>query len=346
MNMNNVLSFVSIVLLLCGILLGCGSSEEEETRISGKQAPEDTLSKTGHVQESVQSSPLPSQVVAIVNGEEITTSELVERLHVATSQLDKTSAIDQYTLNRLRENALQEIVNKRLIAQKATEQNVTVTDEEFQQLVQQVQEEYTSTDIRQILQDQGQSYDEWERDQREALLLEKLIDLNMTSLITVSPDEIRQYYERNQEKYDHSAQVRASQILVYDESTARTALEDIRSGIDFGSVAEKYSESPDANAGGDLGFFDGGTMPPEFDEVIFSLNMGEVSDIVKTPYGYQIFKLTGQREAHRVSFEEVKTSIEQMLKKQKRMFAIDLWMVELQNNAKIVLNHSAIKQVK
>jgi parvulin-like peptidyl-prolyl isomerase len=272
-------------------------------------------------------------------------SELAERLHIATRQLEETSAPDEYTLNRLRETALKELIEKRLITQKAREQNVTVTEEEFQQFVQQVQDEYNGTDIRAILEEQEKSYDEWEQAQREAILLDKLIDINMKTMIVVTPEEIQQYYEQNKGKYDHPAQVRASQILTYEEEVARKALQEIRSGTDFAQIAEKYSESPDAKNGGDLGFFAKGVMPPEFDEVIFSMKMGEVSDVIKTPYGYQIFKLTGQREAHRVSFEEVKDQIENMLKKQKQMFVVDLWMNELQSNAKILLNHKAIKQV-
>jgi parvulin-like peptidyl-prolyl isomerase len=161
----------------------------------------------------------------------------------------------------------------------------------------------------------------------------------------VAPEEVRQYYERNKEKYDHPAQVRASQILTYDEATARKALQEIQAGAEFAHVAHKYSESHDAQHGGDLGFFEQGVMPPEFDEVIFSLNMGEVSEVIKTPYGYQIFKLTGQRDAHRTSFEEAKDQIATLLQQQKRMVAADLWLAELRENATILLHQEVIKQV-
>ena len=168
----------------------------------------------------------------------------------------------------------------------------------------------------------------------------------MQSMITVAPQEIAQYYERRKDKYDYPAQVRASQILTYEEQAAQAALQEIRSGKPFEEVAKAYSESEDAAQGGDLGFFASGVMPPEFDEVIFSLNIGQVSDVAHTPYGYQIFKLTDRRDAHRVSFEEAKPLIETFLKKQKRMFAIDLWMVELESKAKIVINQKMIMQVK
>jgi parvulin-like peptidyl-prolyl isomerase len=246
----------------------------------------------------------------------------------------------------LREDALTELVARTLVAQRAREHNVTVSDEDMQQVIQRVQEEYGGTDIQEIVAEQGKSYENWLQSQRETILRENVFDVEMGSVVTVSPEEVQQYYERNKEQYDHPAQVRASQILTYEHSVAEQALQAIRQGEEFATIARNYSESEDAQNGGDLGFFGRGVMPPEFDEVIFSLTMGEVSDIVQTPYGYQIFKLTGQREAQRSDFEDVKDQIASMITQQKRMMAIDLWMLELQKNAKIVLNLPVIKQVK
>lgn len=256
-----------------------------------------------------------------------------------------SSPLDEYTLNQLRSTVLEELIKKRLIAQKARGEHLTVTDEEFQQFVQQVQKEYDGANIQEILAQQGKAYEVWAQAQREALLLDKLVDADMGPFTAVTPEEVQNYYERNKEKYDHPAQVRASQILTYEESVAQKALQEIRNGTDFRKVAEIYSESADAANGGDLGFFARGLMPSEFDNVIFSLKMGELSDIIKTPYGYQIFKLTGQREAHRMSFEEAKEQIYNLLKKKKRMVAVDLWLSELRVKAKIVLNYDVIKQV-
>ena len=341
--MKHLYCIVSVVVcIICFVTFGCGSREEEPDH-SEKEASENEVSLES--QESETSS-LPEGAVAVVNGQAITQQEFAERLHAALEQLELSSPPDEYTLNQHREKALTELIDKTLIAQQAKVQKITLTDEEFQRVVKRVQDEYGGEDIQAILQEQGKSYDEWEKAQRESLLLDKLIDLSMDSMVTVSDEEVRQYYEQNKDKYDYPAQVRARQILVYEQKIAEQALQEIQSGTDFAEVAKKYSESPDAQNGGDLGFFAKGDMPPEFDEVIFSLKMGEVSEVVKTPYGYQIFKLTGQREAHRVSFEDAKEQIKTMLRKQKRMFAFDFWIAETRENSEIILNQKLIKQVK
>ena len=341
--MKHLYCIVSVVVcIICFVTFGCGNREEEPDH-SEKQASENEVSL--EPQESETSS-LPEGAVAVVNGQAITQQEFAERLHAALEQLELSSPPDEYTLNQHREEALTELIDKTLIAQQAKVQKITLTDEEFQRVVKRVQDEYGGEDIQAILQEQGKSYDEWEKAQRESLLLDKLIDLSMDSMVTVSDEEVQQYYERNKDKYDYPAQVRASQILAYEKNIAEKALQEIQSGADFAKVAEKYSESPDAENGGDLGFFAKGAMPPEFDKVLFSLKMGEVSEVIKTPYGYQIFRLTGQREAHRVSFEEAKNQIKAMLKKQKRMIAFDLWIEELQKNSKILLDQELVRQVK
>lgn len=336
-----VCALFGMALMLFAALAGCGSSGDAtdddllDDDLDGEPMPPANDAEA-----------LPDTVAAMVNGEDITVAEFSERLRAALQKLEQEAAPDEYAIRRLRETTLRDVIQRRLIAQQARQQQVSVSDEEFQAFLQHVRQEYDETDLQQILQEQGQSYAEWEMAQREDLLLKKLVDLNMQSMITVAPQEIAQYYERRKDKYDYPAQVRASQILTYEEQAAQAALQEIRSGKPFEEVAKAYSESEDAAQGGDLGFFASGVMPPEFDEVIFSLNLGQVSDVAHTPYGYQIFKLTDRRDAHRVSFEEAKPLIETFLKKQKRMFAIDLWMVELESKAKIVINQKMIMQVK
>ncbi|GAK59358.1 parvulin-like peptidyl-prolyl isomerase [Candidatus Vecturithrix granuli] len=335
-----VIALSLLIFFGIAVLGGCGS-QDNETDVREEL---DELLESQETATPAQTS-LPTDVAATVNGRTIPAQALAERLHVVIQEMDNSSDLDQYTLNRLRETALTELIENALIAQKARELKITVTDDELQQVIRQVQEEYNGSDIQAIVEEQGKSYEFWLKAQQETLLREKVFDVEMASMIAVTPEEVQQYYERNQEKYDHPAQARASQILVYDKSIAEKALQEIQQGADFAQIAQKYSESEDAQNGGDLGFFARGVMPPEFDEVIFSLKTGEVSNIVQTPYGYQIFKLTGEREAERIAFNEVKDQIAGVIKQQKRMMAIDLWLLDLQNNAKIVLNHQVIKEV-
>lgn len=87
-------------------------------------------------------------------------------------------------------------------------------------------------------------------------------------------------------------QVKASHILVKTESEARKILGELKKGANFAKLAKQFSECPSKKKGGDLGWFGRGKMVREFEKAAFSLKKGEISDIVKTQFGYHIIKLT------------------------------------------------------
>lgn len=90
-------------------------------------------------------------------------------------------------------------------------------------------------------------------------------------------------------------QVKASHILVKKRSQAEKILEELKKGASFAKLAQKYSECPSKKQGGDLGWFGRGKMVPGFEKAAFSLKKGELSDIVKTQFGYHIIKMNDTR---------------------------------------------------
>jgi peptidyl-prolyl cis-trans isomerase D len=124
--------------------------------------------------------------------------------------------------------------------------------------------------------------------------------------VNVSPQDVERYYNTNIEQYSTPEQVRASHILLRtegkDEAAVRKQAEEIlakvRAGADFAALAAQYSEDEATKAkGGDLDFFGRGRMVPAFDEVAFALEPGQVSDLVKTEYGFHIIKVVEKRPA-------------------------------------------------
>jgi peptidyl-prolyl cis-trans isomerase C len=89
--------------------------------------------------------------------------------------------------------------------------------------------------------------------------------------------------------------IRASHILVEDESTAKKLHADIQAGADFAKAAKKHSICPSSEAGGDLGFFGKGQMVKEFEDAAFSLPVGVVSKPVKTEFGYHLILVTSKK---------------------------------------------------
>jgi len=143
--------------------------------------------------------------------------------------------------------------------------------------------------------------------------VEKLI-----SDIKITEEDTKEFYEKNPQNFGTEEEVRARHILVQDEETARKVTEEIKVGKSFEDAAKEYSSCPSKEKGGDLGPFTKGKMVPEFDEVAFKLEVGELSHIVKTQFGYHLIEVIEKKEATVKSFEEVKNQIIQFLTGQKQ----------------------------
>ncbi len=151
-----------------------------------------------------------------------------------------------------------------------------------------------------------------------------LVDMQaIRNRIQISPQDIQRSYEDNQQQYSTPEQVRASHILLKTEGKddaavkkqAEELLAKVKAGADFAQLATKYSEDETSKVkGGDLEFFPKGQMVPEFDKTAFSMKPGEISDLVKTQYGYHIIKLTDKKAASTKALEEVRAQIEDQLK--------------------------------
>ena len=151
-----------------------------------------------------------------------------------------------------------------------------------------------------------------------------LVDMQaIRDRIQITPQDIQRSYEDNQQQYSTPEQVRASHILLKTEGKddaavkkqAEELLAKVKAGADFAQLATKYSEDDASKVkGGDLDFFPKGQMVPEFDKAAFSMKPGEISDLVKSQYGYHIIKLTDKKDATTKPLEEVRAQIEDQLK--------------------------------
>jgi len=161
---------------------------------------------------------------------------------------------------------------------------------------------------------------------------------------TVSEEELRAHYEQNKELYS-TTQVRASHILVSTEAKAREILEEARKNPErFAELAKQHSTDPGTKErGGDLGFFGQGRMVPAFESAAFALKqVGDISDVVQTPFGYHIIKLTGRKEGEIKPFEEVKERIRVQLLSQRRRSHMDEELEKLKRAANLQIDEEAL----
>ena len=145
-----------------------------------------------------------------------------------------------------------------------------------------------------------------------------LVDVDkLRATAVVPPGDIEKYYRDNQQEFTTPEQVRASHILIKSDkddaaakAKAEALLKQVKSGADFAALAKKNSEDEgSAKNGGDLDYFGRGRMVKEFEDAAFSLQPGQMSDVVKSPFGYHIIKVVDHKPAITKSIADVRQQI-------------------------------------
>ncbi len=162
----------------------------------------------------------------------------------------------------------------------------------------------------------------------------------------VDETEVKAFYDQNEEKFTIGTELKASHILVETEDEARDLHERITKGESFAELAKEYSKDKgSADKGGDLGFFGRGKMVPEFEKAAASLKTGEVSQPVRTRFGYHIIKLTDIKKGQAANYEQSKESIQRQLLADKRKKFFDAFVDKLKGESSITKNKPAVTAV-
>jgi len=177
----------------------------------------------------------------------------------------------------------------------------------------------------------------------EQILVQSLIEKEIIGKVKVDDQEALTYYEENKDNFITKEQVYLYNILVETEEVAKDILEKLKSGVDFIEIAKEKSTGPSAAQGGDLGYISKGDLIPEIENVVFALEIGNISDIIKSQYGFHILKVTDKKPEVLKTFEEVKEEIVPTLLSTKQKEAFDNLLEELKSQVTIEINEEALK---
>ncbi len=178
---------------------------------------------------------------------------------------------------------------------------------------------------------------------RHKILIAKLVNMEIDKKVTLTPEEVRDYYDAHQEDFMTPLLFRAQHILVKSEEEAKAVQAELAAGADFEELARAKSIDGTAIRGGDLGFFQKGQFFPEFEQAIFTMKKGETGPILKTQFGYHIIRLTDRAEPRLRDFKAVRQHVEERIINEKRSAAFKAYVAKLKGNTKMTIDDKALE---
>ena len=301
-------------------------------------------------QESAGSSTDGGTMVVTVNGREVLEDQVAQevgRLHSQFSGRVPPQQLESM-MDMIRQQAVDNMINRMLLEQQAERAKIEITDEQITARVAQVKGGFSSEEaFTEQLAASGLTEAGFMQEVELAIRIEKLLEEHTSSLDKTGEQEAREFYDQNIERFKQAEQVKASHILIPVEEAdteemkaekkqkLEGLLDQVKGGADFAALAQEHSSCPSKARGGDLGFFPRGQMVGEFDEAVFALEVGQVSDVVETQFGYHIIKLTDRKATSTGPFDEAKTEIAAFLDNQKQQQAIAAYIDSLRSVATI-----------
>jgi len=279
--------------------------------------------------------------IAEVNKSGITSDQLQKAFLSAISRYDdKTlSSLDQSTILSFKKNILDQLINYELLYQQAQKEKVKIHSDEINLEIDKIKDNFsTPEEFNEALKANNITLTQLKEDIRRQLMINSILE-ETKNQISITDDELLEYYNKNKESLHEPEQVHARHILVKTEEEANNILLQLKEGItDFAEMAKEKSIGPSASSGGDLGFFARGQMVKEFEDAAFSLEPGETSGVVQTQFGYHIIKCEERKEEYSPTFEEAKEKINNTLRQQRENEAISALNLKLKEEAVIVYN--------
>lgn len=279
---------------------------------------------------------------ASVNGENILASDLdalYNRLPPQTkAQVTKTELLDQ-------------MINEKTLMQEAKNKGLDINQVEISDFLDKLllQSGITKQEFIKRLELQNITEQMVNDEIYKQLIITKLYQQEIIDKIDVSNAEIEKYYNDNIQTFNAQEKVKASHILIChkdsqscesnltkDEALAKiTKIKATATKDNFADLAKENSQDGSAAQGGDLGFFEKGTMVKPFEDASFSTKVGQISDIVETQYGYHLILVTDKKAGQITPFAEVSSEIKQIVLAQKQQDSFKTYLESIKAKSKI-----------
>lgn len=288
-----------------------------------------------------------SDVALIVNGEEISSSlveETAQLFRQQQLQINPEKALEGVQ-DDMRKSAARQLAANILMLEEIESKGWTADSAVVEGNYRMMKSRFSSDEeFKESLAAMGESDDSFRKHIKEEILLDSLIKELVSKAEPASEKECRDYYEKHKERYIGAPRVRASQILFSMSSSAdsseiesleqkaRSVQTKAKAGEDFDALAKSYSSIP---MPADIGWFKKGDLIPDLEEVLFSLEKGQVSDVIKSNMGFHILKKTDEEAKRPLKYKEVKDLIRKSIDLSRKSKVISSYIDDLISKADI-----------
>jgi parvulin-like peptidyl-prolyl isomerase len=282
-----------------------------------------------------------SHVIALIGDEPLHESELVKAL----AQHGTARIADPAARATVARAILDEMVIEHLMLKAAERSGITVRDADVDREVRGRAEGYPAGTFQRLLAAEQLTLSQFTDKVRRRLVQDAFLRARLALAPAITEDEIKARFEAALKERKFQEQVRARQILVKTAEEALHILEQINAKkLTFEAAAQKFSTAPDADQGGDQGWFSRGELPDVFD-ICFNLEKGTISDVVISDYGFHLFQIVDRRDEHQEDLESAGDRIEREIVRERQDEAYQKLVLELRQQAKITIYDSAVDRV-
>jgi parvulin-like peptidyl-prolyl isomerase len=279
------------------------------------------------------------EIVIMVGERTINETELKKDIMYITSGMGLTEQAVKEVLDSL----IVKLVDHYLVLEYGRQNNITISKKELDSALEAIKKDYPEEKVfREMLLNRYLDYEEWKEGLRQQLLVRKIIAEVYKGISPVTPDEIRAYYDSHGPEFVHPSMVELHQIVTNREEEAEALWERLQKGESFDELAREYSTAPEAEDGGEVGWISKDELDESIDKVIFSLAVGGISPVVKTPYGYHLFQVQSKRPEGSESLEEAWNEIEAKLVQQRQEVLYNNWIARLRELFPVKINHELV----
>jgi peptidyl-prolyl cis-trans isomerase SurA len=265
------------------------------------------------------------RIIARVNNEIITQRQFEREKAKLREQLaqDYSGAELDAKFNEQSKDLLRDLIDQALMVQKAKDEDISVETDVIKRLdeIRKQSNLATLEDLQKEVEKQGLIWEDFKEQISRQILMREVIGREVGSRIMISRDEALQYYNAHKKEFESPGAIHLAEILISTEKykpeeaekRAKDALAEVKAGQRFAEVVKKYSDGPNTDQGGDIGYLKAGTVAPTIADAISKLEVNDNTDLIQTKNGYLILKLLERFSPGIPKFEEVEQRVTEAL---------------------------------